>query len=156
MVLKPAQGEDYNDDLKKTVEFFKTDFNVAGLKTQLELFSSIDNTVREGGITAILNWAKSLSRVERSLFSEIIVIIRLLLVMPATNAVSERGFSAMRRIKSFLRSTMSQQRLNHLMILSVHKEKCDKLKLSEIANDFVSGNENRLNALGYFWFVYNN
>lgn len=150
MVLKAAQGEDYNDDLKKTVEFFKTDFNVAGLKTQLELFSSIDNTVREGGITAILNWAKSLSRVERSLFSEIIVIIRLLLVMPATNAVSERGFSAMRRIKSFLRSTMSQQRLNHLMVLSVHKEKCDKLKLSEIANDFVSGNENRLNALGYF------
>ena len=100
MVLKAAQGEDYNDDLKKTVEFFKTDFNVAGLKTQLELFSSIDNTVREGGITAILNWAKSLSRVERSLFSEIIVIIRLLLVMPATNAVSERGFSAMRRIKA--------------------------------------------------------
>ena len=32
---------------------------------------------------------------------------------PATNAVSERSVSSMRRIKNWLRSTMPQERLNH-------------------------------------------
>ena len=35
----------------------------------------------------------------------------ILLVIPATNATSERSFSALRRIKSYLRSTMTQDRL---------------------------------------------
>ena len=49
--------------------------------------------------------------------------------MPATNAESERSFSAVRRIKSYLRSTMSQQRLNHLMVLHVHSDHTDKFNL---------------------------
>ena len=37
--------------------------------------------------------------------------MKLLLVMPATNATLERSFSALRRIKSYLQATMSQERL---------------------------------------------
>ena len=40
-------------------------------------------------------------------------LVRLMLVMPATIADSDRSFSAVRRIKTYLRSMMSQQRLNH-------------------------------------------
>ena len=58
--------------------------------------------------------------------------------MPATNASSERTVSAMRRVKSCLRATMSQERLNLLMILHVHKDLTDKLNLISIANEFVS------------------
>ena len=60
--------------------------------------------------------------------------VSLLLVMPATNAESERSFSAVRRIKSYLRSTMSQQRLDHLMVLHVHSDHTDKLNLVDVAN----------------------
>ena len=42
----------------------------------------------------------------------------------------------MRRIKSYLRSTMLQPRLNYLMIL-----KLDDVDLSSIANEFVCGSE---------------
>ena len=45
-------------------------------------------------------------------FSEIIVLLKLYLVSPATNAVSEQSASSMRRLKNWLRSTMSQERLN--------------------------------------------
>ena len=38
--------------------------------------------------------------------------LSLVLVMSATNAVSERSFSCLRRLKSYLRATMSQSRLN--------------------------------------------
>lgn len=70
--------------------------------------------------------------------------------MPATNAASERSFSTLRRIKTYLRSTMSQERLNHLMILHIHRELTDKLDLIETANTFISGHEHRLSIFGKF------
>ena len=71
--------------------------------------------------------------------------VSLLLVMPATNAESERSFSAVGRIKSYLRSTMSQQRLNHLMVLHVHSDHTDKINLVDVANynELIADNEHR-------------
>ena len=139
LLLKGAHCQDYTDDFNTTINFFKDDFNANDLKVQLELFgTSVSDSIRQGGITGILNWSKSLSSLRAS-SSQVIVLIWLVLIMPVTNAFSERGFSSMRRIKSYLRSTMSQPRLNHLMLLSVHKEISDQLLLKDIANNFVSG-----------------
>ena len=82
------------------------------------------------------------------LLSEVCKLVKLLLVMPATNAESERSFSAIQRIKTYLQSTMSQQQLNHLMLLHVHKSHTDHLNLVDVANDFISGNEHKKNAFG--------
>ena len=72
------------------------------------------------------------------------------MVMPATNAASELSFLVLCRIKYYLRSTITQQRLNHLMILNIHKEALDDMDLKSIANEFVQGNEHRLSVLGNF------
>ena len=80
--------------------------------------------------------------------SQVSKLVKLLLVMPATNAGSERSFSAVRRIKTYLRSTMSQQRLNHLMLLHVHKSETDALNLVDVANDFIAGNDHRKHVFG--------
>ena len=80
--------------------------------------------------------------------SQVTKLLKLLLVMPATNAESERSFSALRRLKSYLRSTMSQQCLNHLMLLQVHKSHIDSLNLVEVANDFITGHEHRKDVFG--------
>ena len=45
-------------------------------------------------------------------YSEIVALVTILLVIPATNATSERTFSALRRVKTYLRSTMTQTRMN--------------------------------------------
>ena len=63
---------------------------------------------------------------------------------------SERSFSALRRVKTYLRSTMRQDRLNHLMTLHVHKEFTDLLSAREVADEFVSGSEHRLRIFGKF------
>ena len=64
-------------------------------------------------------------------FSEVFNIVnKLLLVVPATNAVSERSGSALRRHKTCLRTlTTPQERWNHSMILHVHTEMTDKLDI---------------------------
>jgi histone deacetylase complex regulatory component SIN3 len=69
--------------------------------------------------------------------------------MPATNASSERSFSALRRIKTYLRATMKQDRLVYLMV-HIHRELTDKLDLISIANLFVSGSEHRQTLFGKF------
>ena len=58
--------------------------------------------------------------------------------IPVTSATAKRTFSALRRLKTFLRSSMTQPRLNHVMLLHIHKEKTDTLDLTAIAKDFIS------------------
>ena len=63
--------------------------------------------------------------------------------MPATNAASERSFSALKRLKTYLRPTTGDSRLNHLMMFHVHKDRTDALTLVNVANDFVGEKVNR-------------
>lgn len=56
----------------------------------------------------------------------------------------------MRRIKTYLRSTMSQQRLNNLMVLHVHREHTDNLNMTNVANEFVKTSERRVHIFGTF------
>ena len=80
--------------------------------------------------------------------SQVSKLVKLLLVMPATNAQSERLFSAVWRIKMYLRATMSQQCLNHLMRLHVHKTQTDALSFVNVANNFISGRDHRKHVFG--------
>ncbi len=59
----------------------------------------------------------------------------------STNATSERSFSALRRIKNYLRTTMGQEWLNHLMLLYVHSSRTDTLDMKSILNEFVGFSE---------------
>ena len=70
--------------------------------------------------------------------------------MASTAVVSKRSFSALRRIKTYLRSLMSQDRLNHLLLLHVHTELTDSLDLIVVANDFVAESEHRLSIFACF------
>ena len=65
------------------------------------------------------------------------------LVIPASNATSERAFSATRRITTYLRNSMSQNRLNHTICINVHFEKVDSIDLKLLLNEFIDSNDRR-------------
>ena len=91
-----------------------------------------------------------LSPAQRYLIDVVCKVFQLLLVIPATNATSERSFSALRRVKSYLRSTIHQARLNHLMLLYYHQDLTDKLNLQEVANAFICAKDTRSTVLAKF------
>ena len=62
---------------------------------------------------------------ELNLISEVIKVVKLLLVNPATDATGERSFATMRRLKIWLRSTMNQRSFNSIALLNIHKAKTD-------------------------------
>ena len=69
-------------------------------------------------------------------------------VWDAANAASERPFIVMRLIKTYLGSTMSQQRLNHLRLMHIHEGQTDALNLVDVADDFSAGSDPRKDAFG--------
>ena len=69
----------------------------------------------------------------KRLCSELHRLLRLFMI-PVTTASSERTFSAMRRLKSYLRSSMTQERLNHILLLHCHKSRTDSIDIRRIAS----------------------
>ncbi len=53
---------------------------------------------------------------------EVVKCIKLLQVVPTTTATAERSFSGLKCLKSYLRSTMGQKRLNNLAVLHAHRD----------------------------------
>ena len=70
--------------------------------------------------------------------------------MPATNAVSERSCSTLHRVKTYLRSSMTPERLNFCLVLATYKEQADKLNLVEVSNQFCFNNEQHFSIFGKF------
>ena len=93
---------------------------------------------------------KSLSEAQLNFYSEVAKLIKLILVLPASNCESVRAFSAMKILKTYLTVTTGQAILNHLMVLRAYKDRTDSLNLIDIANDFVSKSERRLTIFGKF------
>jgi len=84
----------------------------------------------------INNFGNEYLNVKDYLLSEISKLIKFILTIPASAATAECSFSALRRLKTYLRSTMTQKRLTHSMILNVHKSMTEKNDLKLI--EFVS------------------
>ena len=86
----------------------------------------------------------------RKLFSEVDKLLRLYLTIPATSATAERTFSVLRRLKSYLRANMGQERLNNVMLLNIYQSEIDELDIHEIAKKFAGCNERRRAFFGCF------
>ena len=76
----------------------------------------------------------------------------LIMVLRATNSTSEGTLSLLKLINTYLGSTMTQGRLNHLIILSAYRNRLDKMDLRKVASIFVQKNDGRRHAFGKFEF----
>ena len=108
------------------------------MKSQVEIFKLFLKDTDCVCFYDILVKIKELSEPEKSMINHVITICNLILVNPAASASGERSFSAARRSKTWLRSTMSQQRFNNLTTLNWHKDRTDKLSLLTLPTSFVN------------------
>jgi hypothetical protein len=68
---------------------------------------------------------------------------RILFTVPVTVASAERSFSKLKLMKNYLRSTMSQDRLNGLATLCIEKKLLNEVDSNTIINEFASRNVTR-------------
>ncbi|KAL2957991.1 hypothetical protein AAZX31_18G182000 [Glycine max] len=77
------------------------------------------------------------------LFSELTY--RIMLTIPVSVASTERSFSKLKIIKTYLRSTMSQQRMNRLALLSIEKEMLNEINYDNLIDNFTSQKAQKIN-----------
>lgn len=80
-------------------------------------------------------------------FQEIFKLLNIALVLPVSSAACERSFSALKLIKTHLRSTMCDSRLTSIAVLSVERVRALGLNLDDFVDEFDARHDNRKLAL---------
>jgi hypothetical protein len=88
----------------------------------------------------IINYIKRLYS-----FPNAYIAYRIMLTILVIVASAERSFSKLKLIKSYLRSTISQQRLNRLALLSIEKEMLNEIDYDNLISDFASQKAQKIN-----------
>ncbi|XP_028120527.1 uncharacterized protein LOC114317921 [Camellia sinensis] len=135
-----GQGYDNGSNMK---DFLKHDdkYDIDGRDLFLEL--KVLRAFLTGEIKKpidVVNYLKLLD----GCFPNIWIVYRILLTIRVTVASGERSFSKLKLIKSYLRSTMLQKRLNGLAILSIEKDLVDNLEHERLINNFAAKNTIRV------------
>ena len=91
------------------------------------------------GPTEVLRYLK-----EVDCFPNAIIAYRVLLTIPVTVASAERSFSKLKLLKSYLRSTMSQERLNGLALIAIENDILESVNYEMLIDNFATKNAKRM------------
>ena len=145
LLIKAIFCESFEELLQKVIGFYHDHFNDDILRVQLRILPAVIGQ-DEGSVNAIHDirvLVKQLKKPIRNLISEVVKMIKLVIVMPATNSISECFFSAMRRLYIYLRTNMGSNHLKNAMVLHIHKDRLDQLSMVDVANDFAFKSDHR-------------
>jgi hypothetical protein len=135
LIVKAANGESYDDSIRYLEDScFAGDLDFDILKRHIPL---VHDLVREAvpGVQKVTSVrtvceAMNMSNAYKSMLSEVHKLLRLYLTIPITSSTSERTFSAMKRLLTYLRATMTEKRLNNCILLHIHKDLTDQLDVT--------------------------
>ena len=157
LLVNAANGETVTEISEDITKCFQGRIDVSRLQIQLSMLPNAINTafatsVKMKKVTSVRTIADTLNQnnLVKGMLGEVDKLLRIYLTFPITSATAERSFSSLRLIKTYLRSTMTSQRLNNLFLLYVHKHLTDALDLISVAKEFVSANIRRQNYFGKF------
>ena len=135
--------KDVESDLEFLRRQFEGDIDMYRLKTELTLLpritESANKKVASINIAGTFDIIRS-AGVRKLLIPEVVKLAKLLMLILLTNA-SERSFSALKRLKTCVQSSMGHSRLNNLMFIHIHQDRTENMDLKLVANDFIKNKE---------------
>ena len=75
------------------------------------------------------------------IYPNVYILLAISGTLPVSTATSERSFSTMRRLKTYLRSSIGNERMTGLALLPVHNDR--QIDREKIMNDFVASSNRR-------------
>ncbi|KAG1933968.1 zinc finger MYM-type protein 1-like [Pimephales promelas] len=130
------------DALSKTLKAYPV-LNGSKLKTELSLIYCKEDFRACCGAVDLLQLFIENNLEE--IFSETVTLLKILITTPMTTAEVKRCFSTSKRVQTFLRNTMNQERLNALAMLSMEKKLVTEITdfNQKVIEKFASQNEQR-------------
>ena len=141
------------NNIPDEINLYSKTIDIAHLKIQLAMLPDMLRTYNENNpntritkVTDLRTFGEIMLNVQcsQTILSEVSRLLSITLTISVTSASAERAFSALRRLKNSLRSTMIQPCLNSVMLLQhIHKDETDDVDLLAVAKEFISVNERR-------------
>ncbi|KAF3842616.1 hypothetical protein F7725_024567 [Dissostichus mawsoni] len=117
---------------------------------QLTLLGNLSKTKGLKTAQDVAGFIGALHPQTRELLTDVEKLIELCLCLPVSAASSERSFSTLRRLKTWLRSNMTQRRLTHLAIMHVHSDILDRMDIQPLMKRFIDNTPERKSTFGFF------
>jgi hypothetical protein len=119
-------------------------FVAAKLQRQLMLLQDICKGTDVKTVHDVISvFRRDTSGTTSVLLGKVAKLMKLFMVLPSSSCSAERSFSTLWRLKTYLRSTMTAERLNSVTVLHIHKELTADLNIDDLMTEFVSANDTR-------------
>ncbi len=122
-----ANGQDFEDPMEVLrTSCYKDDIDMPSLTRHLQLLQDVikqssPKIERVTSIQTICDAMNKQSDIFKKMLPTVHLLLRLYLVIPVASATSERTFSALKRVLTYVRSTMTEIRLNNCLLYTFTK-----------------------------------
>ena len=139
--LLPAHTRENSiDRISATAASFAGDLNASSTETRAQVDSWIRWCRVEGH--GVMTFTECIKKATALHLPQVVLLPRLFGTLPVTTASAERSFSTLRCLKTYLRSTMKEERLTNLALMTVHREVY--VDTNEVLDVFRSKGDRRL------------
>lgn len=131
-----------SNDIQCVIDFYQDDFDKDKLLTDRDMFLHLvkNKGMEVNNVRAVVDFLRT-NELGKYL-PEYNKLIQLILTIPGSSCTNKRSFSVLRRLKDYLRSTMSQDRLNSIAILHTFSDEAE-LDYEKLMDEFISRNSKR-------------
>ena len=144
-MLVPSKAvSTYPSDLQETVEFYKNDIHYDAVFDEFARWKIKWEQVQESERPENAIDAVAAIESQKEFYPSIYNLLKILATIPVTTASAERTFSCLRRLKTYLRSAMGEDRLSGLAHMQIHR---DKVPNADVVLDELAKKKRKLDFL---------
>ena len=141
MKIVPSVLMDAQSKLDELLEYYADDIpNPSILEAELHLWKCKWATTPSSDLPDTP--AKALKKANESIFPNIHQLLRIICTIPVSSCECERSISVLRRLKTYLRSSMGQERLSGLALMHINYSM--EIDLDEVINIFARKHPRRM------------
>ncbi|KAL6481128.1 hypothetical protein MHYP_G00092080 [Metynnis hypsauchen] len=121
------------------------DSNIDDLGHELHQFRRILDRKKQTGMQRPSSTVELIQFIEpyKEVFFELYRLCKIAVAIPVSTASCERSFSTLKLVKTYLRSTMNDERLSNLGVLSIESKRAKALSLDSFVDRFARNHKNR-------------
>ena len=137
----------WKEEFKKFLKIYEDDLSpFNNTETEMNMWELYWKTQHQENLTAPKKLSAILKEIRdmKVTFPTIFAALRLLVTIPVTTCECQRSNSVLKRLKTYLRSTIGQERLNGLALMNMHYDSCIYQTFDEIITDFSSRNPRQI------------
>ena len=140
-VFLSCSGVSWKVKFMKFVKIYESDLPYPRqMSTEIDLWEKFWKENYSSPIPSSIS--ESLAVIDQVAFPNILTMLRILGVSPVTSCECERSISALRRLKTWLRSTMGEDRLNGLALMHINNDV--KVETDKVVDIFARENKTRM------------